>query len=70
MSFTSSQYRLLANYFSGLSQGLLLGAVIGQVFIPSSELVIRFLVTIGYICLALLFLYLALLYNEKGTHES
>ncbi|KKS54440.1 MAG: hypothetical protein UV17_C0019G0037, partial [Candidatus Gottesmanbacteria bacterium GW2011_GWA1_42_26] len=49
MSFTLSQYRLLANYFSGISQGLLLASVIGQVFIPSSELVIRFLVTIGYI---------------------
>ncbi|HCM38218.1 TPA: hypothetical protein DIS61_06205 [Patescibacteria group bacterium] len=70
MSFTLSQYRLLANYFSGISQGLLLASVIGQVFIPSSELVIRFLVTIGYIFLALLFLYLALLYSKKGDHES
>ena len=66
MDLTPSQFRLLADFFNDLAKGFLLGSFLDPNLFHQ-ELFPGLLIIVFKSSLALLFLYLAVLYTKEGN---
>lgn len=65
LRLTSSQFRTLADFFSDVAKGLVLGAFLGQGALPMFSVLPRLLASFLWIAGALFLLYFALLFSKE-----
>ena len=65
MRLTRTRSHTLSDFFNDIAKGLFLGSFLNQSFIPTPNLAIKVLAIFITMGVALLFLYLALIYSKE-----
>jgi len=68
--FTSSQFKVLAEFFNDLAKGMILAAIIGQGFVLKVSPGIRIISLIFWILCGCVFLEFALYFMKESEDES